>query len=75
MKFEEKMRKVEFLPTRDCEAGYGPACWRTVRGTTGDLLLKEPGLILLDSSFKDFGTNKKKSLNSFFTIFIVVLSK
>ena len=24
-KFEEKMRKVEFLPTRDCEAGYGPA--------------------------------------------------
>ena len=24
-KFEEKMRKVELLPTRDCEAGYGPA--------------------------------------------------
>ena len=23
-KFEEKMRKVELLPTRDCEAGYGP---------------------------------------------------
>ena len=23
-KFEEKMRKVEPLPTRDCEAGYGP---------------------------------------------------
>ena len=28
-KFEERMRKVEVLPTRDCEAGYGPA----VRGT------------------------------------------
>ena len=25
-KFEEKMRKTELLPTRDCEAGYGPAC-------------------------------------------------
>ena len=25
LKFEEKMRKVELLPTRDCEAGYGPA--------------------------------------------------
>ena len=25
-KFEEKMRKVELLPARDCEAGYGPAC-------------------------------------------------
>ena len=24
-KFEEKMRKVELLPIRDCEAGYGPA--------------------------------------------------
>ena len=24
-KFEEKMRKVEILPIRDCEAGYGPA--------------------------------------------------
>ena len=24
-KFEEKMRKVELLPTRNCEAGYGPA--------------------------------------------------
>ena len=24
-KFEEKIRKVELLPTRDCEAGYGPA--------------------------------------------------
>ena len=24
MKLEEKMRKVELLPTRDCEAGYGP---------------------------------------------------
>ena len=24
-KFGEKMRKVELLPTRDCEAGYGPA--------------------------------------------------
>ena len=24
MKFEEKMRKVELLQTRDCEAGYGP---------------------------------------------------
>ena len=23
-KFEEKMRKVELLPTRDCEACYGP---------------------------------------------------
>ena len=23
-RFEEKMRKVELLPTRDCEAGYGP---------------------------------------------------
>ena len=23
-KFEEKMRKVELLPTRECEAGYGP---------------------------------------------------
>ena len=23
-KFEEKIRKVELLPTRDCEAGYGP---------------------------------------------------
>ena len=23
-KFEEKMRKVELLPTWDCEAGYGP---------------------------------------------------
>ena len=23
-KFEEKMRKVELLPTQDCEAGYGP---------------------------------------------------
>ena len=23
-KFEEKMRKVELQPTRDCEAGYGP---------------------------------------------------
>ena len=23
-KFEEKMRKVEPLPTRNCEAGYGP---------------------------------------------------
>ena len=23
-KFEERMRKVELLPTRDCEAGYGP---------------------------------------------------
>ena len=22
--FEEKMRKVELLPTQDCEAGYGP---------------------------------------------------
>ena len=26
LKFEEKMRKVELLPTRDCEAGYGPGC-------------------------------------------------
>ena len=25
-KFEENMRKVELLPTRDCEAGYGPDC-------------------------------------------------
>ena len=25
--FEEKMRKVELLPTRDCEAGYGPVPW------------------------------------------------
>ena len=24
-KFEEKMRKVEFLPIRDCEADYSPA--------------------------------------------------
>ena len=24
-KLEEKMRKVELLPTGDCEAGYGPA--------------------------------------------------
>ena len=24
-KFGEKMRKVELLPTRDCEAGYSPA--------------------------------------------------
>ena len=23
-KFGEKMRKVELLPARDCEAGYGP---------------------------------------------------
>ena len=23
-KIEEKMRKFELLPTRDCEAGYGP---------------------------------------------------
>ena len=23
-KLEEKIRKVELLPTRDCEAGYGP---------------------------------------------------
>ena len=23
-KFEERMRKVKVLPTRDCEAGYGP---------------------------------------------------
>ena len=23
-KFQEKMRKVELLPTLDCEAGYGP---------------------------------------------------
>ena len=23
-KFGEKIRKVELLPTRDCEAGYGP---------------------------------------------------
>ena len=26
LKFEEKMRKVELLSTRDCEAGYGPGC-------------------------------------------------
>ena len=26
-KFEEKVRKVELLPTRDCKAGYGPARW------------------------------------------------
>ena len=25
IKFEEKMRKVELLPTRDSEAAYGPA--------------------------------------------------
>ena len=24
------MRKVELLPTRDCEAGYGPAKERTI---------------------------------------------
>ena len=24
LKFEEKMREVELLPTQDCEAGYGP---------------------------------------------------
>ena len=24
MKFEGKMRKVELLPTRDCEGGYDP---------------------------------------------------
>ena len=28
LKFEEKMRKLKLLPTRDCEAGYGPAHWR-----------------------------------------------
>ena len=27
-KFEERVRKVELLPTRDCEAGYGPGCYR-----------------------------------------------
>ena len=26
-KFEEKMRKVELLPTRDCEAGYDPVLY------------------------------------------------
>ena len=26
IKFGEKMRKVELLPTRNCEAGYGPGC-------------------------------------------------
>ena len=25
IKFRGKVRKVEILPTRDCEAGYGPA--------------------------------------------------
>ena len=25
-KFEKRMRRVELLPTRDSEAGYGPAC-------------------------------------------------
>ena len=25
-KFEEKMRKLEGLPTRESEAGYGPDC-------------------------------------------------
>ena len=25
-KFEERMRKVELLPTWNCEAGYGPGC-------------------------------------------------
>ena len=24
LKFEEKVRKVELLPTQDCEAGHGP---------------------------------------------------
>ena len=26
LRFEKRMRKVELLPTRDCEAGYSPAC-------------------------------------------------
>ena len=26
-KFEEKMMKVDLLPTQDCEAGYGPGVW------------------------------------------------
>ena len=30
-KFEDKMRKVELLPTRDCEAGYGPMIRNPVR--------------------------------------------
>ena len=31
-KFEERMRKVELLPTRDCEAGYGPGSIRLANG-------------------------------------------
>ena len=32
-KFEEKMRKVEVLPTRDCEAGYRPGRMLLFEGT------------------------------------------
>ena len=28
------MRKVELLPTRDCEAGYGPASWDLYSGVS-----------------------------------------
>ena len=34
MKFEERIKKVKILPTRDCEAGYGPA-----RGFLGQLCI------------------------------------
>ena len=30
-KFEKRMRKVELLPTRDFEAGYGPAYYINIK--------------------------------------------
>ena len=47
-KFEEKMRKVELLPTRDCEAGYGP----DYAHCAGPCLLTLPAVLALLKIFR-----------------------
>ena len=37
------MRKVELLPTRDCEAGYGPDA--NVHGVPGTTLLNDLNIV------------------------------
>ena len=58
------MRKVELLPNRNCEAGYGPACLYRVLEASGTQNKSDAFYAILDLGMSTCFPEKKKEKGS-----------